>query len=124
MKSIPIVLLGLALIVSGCASDRQKAVHNADWDSRVGSYTYDQALAELGNPRMTAESGEGTTAEWIVRRSSNVSFGVGMGAGSYGSHSGAGVGVGSSVAPPPHGDYLQLKFGKDGKLKEWSKVKY
>jgi len=28
------------------------------------------------------------------------------------------------VSPPPSGEYLRLRFDKEDKLAEWSKVKY
>jgi hypothetical protein len=62
------------------------------------------------------ESSEGMIAEWVVRRSPMVSFGLGLG--------GPGVGVGTSVSPPPGGEYLHLRFDKNGKLAEWSRVRY
>jgi hypothetical protein len=71
-----------------------------------------------------AESSEGKIAEWVLRRSPMVSFGFGFGTGGHGHHTTTGVGVGTSVSPPPSGEYLRLRFDKDGKLVEWTKVKY
>lgn len=131
MKTLPfLLLLAASLALAGCASsaktDKPAKVdpRTINWSERVGIYTYDQALAELGRPMVTGESSEGRTAEWVLRRSPQMSFGFGVGGGSFGSHSGVGVGVGSSVSPPPHGENLRLIFDRDGKLKEWSKVKY
>jgi len=47
---------------------------------------------------------------------------LGLGVGSFGRHSG--VGVGTGVPLPAHGEYLRLRFGTDGRLKEWAKTKY
>ena len=116
-------MLGL----SGCASPSKTAKVNqrdVNWIERVGTYTYEQALADLGRPAVIGEASDGTTAEWVVRRSPRMSFGFGVGGGSFGSRSGVGVGVGSSVSPPAHGENLRLKFDNNGKLKEWSWVKY
>ena len=122
------LLLGLGLGTgSGCSSassQARKADQKIRWDERIGTYTYDQAFAELGKPSVLTESNEGRTAEWVLRRSPQMSFGFGVGGGSYGSHSGMGVGVGSSVSPPPSGEYLQLPFDPAGKLTGWSRVKY
>ena len=112
----------LSLALAGCAS-RPKLDPHTDWNSRVGSYTYDQAVAELGKPDAINESNEGKTADWILKRGSLVSFGFGVGQGIYGAHSAAGVGVGTSISPPPHGEYLHLTFDKEGELTGWSKVK-
>jgi hypothetical protein len=70
------------------------------------------------------ESSEGKIAEWVLRRSPMVSFGFGFGTGGYGHHTTTGVGVGTSVSPPPSGEYLRLRFDKDGKLAEWTRVRY
>jgi len=118
------MLCALGLVLAGCATSRRSLVDNADWDARIGSYTRDEAVTELGQPDRVVESNEGSILEWILKRSPNISFGFGVGSGSYGRHSGVGMGVGSSVSPPPHGQYLRLQFGTDGKLTEWNKVKY
>ena len=120
-------MLGVVLFLGGCASEPKSAKPNprtVNWSERVGTYTYDQALADLGKPAVIGESSDGKTAEWSLRRSPRVSFGLGVGSGSFGHHGGVGVGVGSTVSPPPSGENLRLKFDKDGKLKEWSKVTY
>lgn len=127
MKIIILLLLSATLSLCGCASSSKPAKVKAkdiNWSERVGTYTYEQALVDLGKPAIVGESSEGITAEWVLRRSPQFSFGFGVGGGSYGSHSGAGVGVGSSVSPPAHGENLRLNFDKEGKLKEWTKVQY
>jgi hypothetical protein len=136
-------LLPLAsiLILVGCASSSSSTSSSSastakpskpakvdprkiNWSERIGTYTFDQALAELGKPAAVGESNAGKTAEWVLRRSPRMSFGFGIGGGSYGSGGGVGVGVGSGVSPPPHGENLRLTFDTEGKLKEWTKVNY
>lgn len=123
-------LFGISLAVfvfAGCSSSPKSGKlnpRNVNWSERVGTYTYDQALADLGKPVVIGESAEGKTAEWSLKRSPRVSFGLGIGTGSFGSHGGVGVGTGTSISPPPSGENLQLKFDKDGKLKEWSRLTY
>ena len=127
MKTIFLLLLAATLALAGCASDPKSAKpnpKNINWSERVGAYTYGQALADLGKPSVIGESAEGKTAEWSLRRSPRVSFGLGVGSGSFGHHGGVGVGAGSTVSPPPSGENLRLKFDQDGKLKEWSKITY
>ena len=116
-------LIAVSTLSAGCAS-HPKVDANLDWNSRIGAYTYEAAVTELGKPEVYAESREGRSAEWIIKRSPRLSFGFGIGQGVYSSHSAVGVGVGTSVSPPPHGEYLRLKFGLDNKLTEWTKVKY
>ena len=124
MKLRCLLLIVLALLAGGCASGTKATVKDIDWGSRIGTYTYEEALAELGEPDVIGQSSEGKIAEWVLQRSPNVSFGLGFGGGSFGRHTSTGVGVGTSVSPPPSGEYLHLRFDKDGKLAEWTKVKY
>src|SRR5687767_4956729 len=119
----PVMILALCLGLLGCAS-RPKIDPNINWSERIGNYTYEQALAELGRPAVVAESSEGRSADWVVKRSPQMSFGFGVGGGSYGSGIGTGVGVGTSVSPPPRGEYLHLSFDPQGTLRFWSKVKH
>jgi len=107
-------LLGLSL--AGCATQK------TDWNSRVGSYTYDQAVAEMGPPDKQTKLSDGkTVAEWITRRSGGSGLSIGVGGGSYGSHSGMGVGVSQSVGSGGGDRGLRLMFDTDGKLNSWSK---
>jgi hypothetical protein len=123
-KPYLVAILGALCVAGfGCASG-PKVDPNINWSQRIGNYTYDQALAELGRPAVVAESSEGRSADWILKRSPNISFGFGVGGGTYGSHVGTGVGVGTSVSPPPRGEYLHLDFDREGKLRGWSKIKH
>src|SRR5215471_21382357 len=70
MKSIAFlsrVAWGVALLIllqAGCASTPK-----IDWDARVGSYSFDQAVAELGPPDKQARLTDGTlVAEWQTQR--------------------------------------------------------
>jgi len=57
-------LLFICLLVplAGCAS-HAKVDPNVNWDSQIGSYTYSQAVKELGRPDAVAESSAGTSAD-------------------------------------------------------------
>ncbi len=106
-------LLAFVLVMAGCSTTQK-----VDWNSRVGYYTYDQAIVELGPPDKQARLSDGqTVAEWIVRRSSG--SGVTIGTGFYGG--GAGVGVSQSVSPNYSERSLKLIFDSDGRLSNWSK---
>ncbi len=106
----------LALLLAGCASTPK-----ADWNSRVGSYPYDQAVAEMGPPDKSAKLSDGSTvAEWFIKHNSSVAFGVGTGFYSRGSS----IGVGQTVGTSPSGEYLRLTFGADGKLTRWERVRH
>jgi hypothetical protein len=119
--NIALFVAGFTLLfLAGCAT-RPKVDPNIDWNSRVGNYTYEQAVAELGKPDVVAESSDGKVVDWILKRSPNMSFGFGVGHSVFGPRVGTGVGVGTSVSPPPHGEYLRLVFDPQNKLKAWSR---
>jgi hypothetical protein len=128
--TMPAVLMAASTVwLAGCTSAAKPNLTKAEaskvnWSERIGTYTYEQALADLGKPAMVGESNSGRTVEWVLRRSPQMSFGFGVGGGSFGDGSGVGVGVGSNVSPPPRGESLRLVFDLDGKLKEWTKLKY
>lgn len=112
-------LLTLTVLISACALFAGcKSTPKADWNTRVGTYTYDQAVADLGVPDKSTELSDGRrVAEWITRRSggSAVSFGVGT----FGRHTGVGVSQTVGTGGTPHG--LRLTFDKDGRLAAWAK---
>jgi hypothetical protein len=64
-------LIGLAasglifvLVATGCAT-----ASKINWDARVGSYTYDQAVLDFGPPMKFATLTDGTkVAEWQTQR--------------------------------------------------------
>ncbi len=103
------LLVSLGLAHLGCSTTKK-----VDWNSRVGSYTYDQAIVELGPPDKQTKISDGkTVAEWVTRRSGGLSVGTGLYGGS------AGVGVSQSVGA---GDrWLRLTFDTSGRLSDWSK---
>jgi hypothetical protein len=107
-----------AWLLAGCASTPK-----VDWNARVGNFIYDQAVAELGPPDKSTKLSDGSTvADWITRKSSGVSFGLGTGYSHYGDGMGTSTGVGVGVPVGSTGDHvLRLTFGPDGKLVEWSK---
>jgi len=108
-----LLLAVLVMLNPGCASTPKP-----DWSQRVGNYTFDEAVRELGPPVNSTRLQDGTTvAEWFLRYGSQVSFGFGTSV--YGG--GGAVGVGQSVTAPPKGHYLRLIFGPEGKLQSWEK---
>lgn len=116
LSSTVAVLVMIAwVLVSGCTTRP-----TVDWSSRVGSYTYDQAVLELGPPdRMTEISGGKKVADWVVGHSSSPRFSIGVG--SYGRSGGVGVGTGTG------GDsiekILRLTFAPDGMLENWEQTR-
>jgi hypothetical protein len=103
-----------AALIAGCASTPK-----VDWDARVGSFTYDEAVRELGPPEGVAGTSDGgTVAEWFLKR--NPTFSFGMGTGTYGYH--GGVGVGQSVTTGGSGQYLRLIFDATQRLVRWERI--
>ncbi len=61
VQTLAIVLL--AALAVGCATSK------IDWAGRVGTYTFDQAVLDLGPPDKQAKLTDGTVvAEWLTRR--------------------------------------------------------
>ncbi len=109
-------LLTAGWLLAGCASTPK-----VDWNSRVGNFTYDQAVAEMGPPDKSTKLSDGSTvADWFIKQNSRVAFGVGTGFYSGGSS----VGVGQSISQAPSGQYLRLTFAADGKLTKWERVRH
>jgi hypothetical protein len=113
---VGILLLALGMF-TGC-----KTTPPIDWNARVGNYTYDQAIVELGPPNKTARLSTGeTVAEWVTgqREHSSVSFGTGFFSGGH--HGGTGVGVGQTVGGGYSDKVLRLTFAAADRLVAWSK---
>ena len=109
------LVLALAMLILTACQTTPKV----DWNSRIGNYTYDQAVTELGPPDKSAKLSDGNrVAEWVHHSAgSSVSFGAGSGF--YGSHSSVGVGQ-SMTVPTAHDHVFRLVFGPDDKLSSWS----
>lgn len=105
--------LALAALLTGCATAK------IDWAARVGHYTFDQAVLELGPPDKQAQLTDGTlVTEWLTRRGYRSTYMVGGYYGppwSYGPFHSGYVDSGS----PDY--FLRLTFGPDGRLKEWKR---
>ena len=109
-------LLSAMALLAGCASTPK-----VDWNNRIGTFTYDQAVADMGPPDKATKLSDGSTvAEWFVKPGSN--FSIGVGTGFYGG--GSSVGVGQTVGTAPSGVYLRLTFGPDGRLRKWDRVRH
>jgi len=107
-----ILVLATALI-TGC-----KTTKPIDWNSRVGTYTFDQAVTDFGPPdKQTTLSDGKLVAQWITHRYGGSSFSVGTGFYT----GGVGVGVGQTTGSAYPDRILTLTFGADGKLVAWSK---
>lgn len=93
----------------GCAS-----VPLVDWSARVGHYTFDEAVMEMGPPDKSAQIAGGVTvAEWLSERGyAHAYFQTLPGSYTY-----------QRVDVPPARDrFLRLTFGPEGVLREWQSV--
>lgn len=105
----------LLLLFISCVSQR------AVWDGRVGTYTYDQAVQELGLPESEVKGPAGMrTAEWLVNPGSPGSFGAGSGGtltmlDRYPSPA-------ARSTPPTPSEYLSLTFTADDQLFAWDRI--
>ena len=107
------ILALAAVLMVGCRTTKP-----IDWNSRVGTYTFDQAVTELGPPdKQTTLSDGKLVAQWITHRNGGSSFSVGTGFYTRG----VGVGVGQSVGSGYPDRVLTLTFGKNYLLTAWSK---
>jgi hypothetical protein len=101
----------LVVLLAGCATAQ------VNWAERVGSYTCDQAVLELGPPDKSAKLQDGTQVmDWLTRRGVSqtyVSGGFWRGPWHGGGFSPA---VTESYSPSY---YLRLTFGPDSKLRAW-----
>lgn len=99
-------------ILSGC-----QTVPKVNWESRVGNFTYDQAVTELGPPDKKADLKDGTiVADWLTIPSRVVRTGGPVFYGTY--RQGP---VYNDIYSTPE-QFLRLTFGPDSQLKLWKKV--
>src|SRR5262245_20080627 len=63
-------LCGLWVWMAGCAT-----APKIDWNSRIGTYTHDQAILELGPPDRAATLTDGSkVVEWLTSRGRTYGF--------------------------------------------------
>ena len=62
-----LLLVIVGSVLAGCATQR------TDWKTRIGNYTYDQAVEDYGPSDKHEKLADGTVvADWLVRRGHNV----------------------------------------------------
>jgi len=110
-RSCTASLFAIALL-SGCASTPE-----TDWASLVGSYTYAEAVTDLGKPtRVEPTADGGRVAEWSKPRTYTKSMTALPP--SYGQAETRGMNTYGTVAPDK---VLRLTFDAQGKLVNWSR---
>ena len=105
-------LMLAAVWFTGCASKPP-----VDWNSRVGNYTYDQAVKDYGSPTLQTQSPDGkVVAKWVTTQFPGGNLNTGMS--HYGS---AGFNAGQPNSGTQFRSYvLQLTFGANGVLTGWN----
>ena len=109
-KGSLLAALVLAVVfISGCAT-----APPVDWNSRVGHYTYAQAVHELGPPNRQSHLSSGATiSKWFLPPGGPATMpNNGMN---------NGFGVGQSISVGLNDRYLQLTFDTKGVLTDWSR---
>lgn len=102
----------MVILIAGCAT-----VHT-DWNARIGHYTFDDAVKELGLPDRQAKLSTGQlVAEWVTRYPMNNTVYVMPGIYGYG----PGGGFITSTSPGYYESVLQLTFETNNVLSAWVK---
>lgn len=103
--------------VTGCAT-----APKIDWNSRIGNYSYDQAVLEFGPPDRMATLTDGTkVVEWLSFRGRSHGYATSLGPSFYHPYF-YGPPVHFFSEPPSPDRFLRLTFSPDGRLVDWRKV--
>jgi hypothetical protein len=115
------VLLFAGAFVTGCAT-----APPVDWNSRVGHYTYAQAVNELGPPNREVRLSNGATEfKWFTPPAGPTGFNSGLPNNGVNNNSvnsmNLSYGQGPNLSPGFSSRCLQLTFDTNGVLTAWSK---
>lgn len=110
---VMLALVAACFLGAGCQTAK------VDWNARIGNYTYDQAVLELGPPDKQATLDDGVTVtEWLAQRGYTQSYiSPGYYSGYYGPY--YGPVFGSVVQNTTPSLMLRLIFAPDRKLLAW-----
>ncbi len=115
LKWTRLFVLGLALAVlaggvTGCASSQKKKI---DWKARVGVFTHDDAVIEMGPPDKEARLSDGTViSQWLQQRGRSITMHQVL----YGGW------IRTDESPPGPDQFLTLTFSPAGLLADWKVV--
>jgi hypothetical protein len=111
----------LSVLAASCLFPAAGCATKIDWNGRVGMYTLDQAIAEMGPPDKSAKLTDGTTvAEWLTER--NRSDGQMIFMGGPGWRRGGFWGPAYVSTGPDFERFLRLTFDPDGRMIAWKNV--
>jgi hypothetical protein len=110
-SSLPVILALAVVFLAGCATTPP-----VDWNSRIGHYTYDQAVTELGPPARQVRLSDGKiVCKWFTQPPVGPRFNSGMS--NYGN-----TGFAPDQSAANYSDQmLQLTFDTNSTLTAWSK---
>ncbi len=112
MKQNWIWLALVTLLAAGCVTQR------INWNARIGTYTFDQAIIDFGPPDKQAKLSDGRrVAEWISHYSSGGTVMFGTALYNYP----GGVGFVQTTGPEYYETKLRLTFTTNDVLAAWSK---
>ena len=104
-----VLCLLMTVVGAGC-----ETYGKADWKARVGQFSWDQAIEELGPPESEAKTSDGSrVASWVISRSRTYSTAVRGPL--FWSWSGQDV---TTTAE----SHLLLAFNAQGQLKAWKRI--
>jgi hypothetical protein len=107
MRTLLAVSVCAGLLAAGCSAPP------VDWKARVGRYSYDDAVREMGVPDRETHLSDGSTAsEWLKAR--------GMSEGTMVMPRGAAIQDFQTYNDP--NTYLDLIFDKAGRLASWKLI--
>jgi hypothetical protein len=107
----------LLVVMAGCATGPQ-----IDWNGRIGNYTFDQSVMELGPPDKIAALTDGTrVAEWLTSRGYSHGYVTSFGPHFYHPYF-YGPPAYYYSDPPSPDRFLRLTFAPDGRLLSWRRV--
>lgn len=111
----PVAMVAVFLLVfTAC-----KTTPKIDWAGRVGVYSYDDAVREMGPPDKTTLISTGRVADWVNGRDRGTAFSFGVGSHGRGGGVGVGTGTGGSVTE----FVLRLTFDGQDKLLTWENTR-
>ena len=101
----------LVVSLTGCAHRRK-----VDWNSRIGHFTYDQAVLELGPPDKEAQLKDGVViADWLTFRGAPQRDFLFHPRSRYDFHY-------YHSGPPAPDQFLRLVFSPDGTMQSWKRI--
>lgn len=108
-----VLALLATLLCAGCVTEK------VDWEARVGQYTQDQAITDMGPPDRSAKLSDGAIVDEWVTEHSHVIVAPEPYFLAPGGYFGPATPTYTETYVPDY--YLRLTFGPDGKLKSWKK---